>query len=304
MKSVLLDFDHRLAAFYDSSEYWHYNMFNHHFFAGVEAKQRFLTFLKEGPNEKCCLITDPPFGCRTEPLAYTIQFAINEHRMLNGYLNILPAFWIFPYYMENYVRAEMPQMEMMDYKINYTNHDTYHDGHKGRKQGSPVRIFANIPLNLVKLPASEGYRYCSKCKRSVDSTNVHCNICQRCPSKNGSTYKHCGLCAMCVKPNYKHCSVCNRCTQIDGHNCVEFQRNLNCFICYQRGHNELNCVKWLNIAGRNLMSMKKRCIQANKKNRKLCFICLKVGHNEKKCTKRIELLKEQIFFNVRTNIVN
>lgn len=299
-----MDFDRRLAAFYGSSEYWHYNMFNNFFFAGAEAKQRFHAFLNEGETEKCCLVTDPPFGCRTEPLAYTIQSLTTEYKQINGHLSLLPVFWIFPYYMENYVRGEMPQMEMMDYKINYTNHDTYHDGQKGRKQGSPVRIFTNASLHLIKLPASEGYRYCSKCKRSVDSVNVHCAICKRCPSKNGSNYRHCTLCAVCVKPNYKHCTTCNRCTQSDGHKCVEYQANLTCYICYEKGHNELNCTNWLNIAGRSLAKVKKLCMKANKKNRKLCLVCLKMGHNERMCAKRNELLNEERFLNVFANIVN
>lgn len=304
IKSVLLDFDRRIDAFYDSSEFWQYNMFNHHFFAGPEAKVKFSDFLKEGPNEKCCLVTDPPFGCRTEPLAHTIRTISIEYKRTNNLLDMLPVLWIFPYFMENYIQFEMPEMEMLDYKINYTNHDTYHDGQKGRKQGSPVRIFTNIPLTLVKLPANEGYRYCPKCKRSVHIANVHCRICKRCPSKNGSTYVHCALCDNCVKPTYKHCTNCIRCTQVEGHQCDEFQMNLTCDICFGKGHNELNCLKWTAMAGRNLNNLIKLKKKAENKRKRLCLICLNVGHREKKCTRRRELLKEEYFLSIPKNIVN
>lgn len=304
MKSVLLDFDQRLQSFNRSSEYWHYNMFNHHFFAGSEAKQKFHQFLKEELNERCCVVTDPPFGCRTEPLAHTIQTLTTEYKNANKSLKLLPIFWIFPYYMENYICSVMPQMEMMDYKVNYTNHDTYHDGKKGRKQGSPVRIFTNIELKLIKLPTLEGYRYCSKCQRSVSAENAHCSVCQRCPSKNGSTYIHCRLCATCVKPSYKHCNECQRCTQIEGHECDAFQKNLTCFICRCRGHNESNCMKWLINSKKNKSSLDKLIRNSIRKGQKTCMICSKIGHNELKCKNRSKLLQENVFLGVHSNVLN
>lgn len=281
-------------------------MFNHHFFAGVEAKSQFHLFLKEAANsnERCCIVTDPPFGCRTEPLAHTIQLLGQEHRELNGFLKLLPVFWIFPYYMENYIQAVMPQMEMLDYKVNYTNHSTYHDRTDGRKQGSPVRIFTNVNLNLVRLPKTEGYRFCPICNRSVASENMHCNKCKRCPSKNGSTYSHCTLCETCVKPSYKHCDDCNRCTQVQGHDCSAFQKNLTCMICRLKGHNEINCVEWLKASHRNGHSVNKLFRNSIKKRQKLCLVCLKSGHNELNCRKRKELLQEEWFLGGFTNMLN
>jgi hypothetical protein len=54
--------------------------------------------------------------------------------------------WIFPYFMEMYVTKFMPELQMIDYHIGYENHEVYNNdkGGKGRKQGSPVRIFTNI----------------------------------------------------------------------------------------------------------------------------------------------------------------
>ena len=93
------------------------------------------------------------------------------------------------------------------------------------------------------MPSSEGYRYCSPCKRWSASTNVHCDKCQACTSKvnghttssafsvyyqtcdctdaeyqDGRTYVHCDICQRCVKPTYKHCKACARC-KLPEHQC-------------------------------------------------------------------------------------
>lgn len=281
-------------------------MFNHHFFGGSKAKTEFQLFIKEAvdANEQCCVVTDPPFGCRTEPLASTIEKLSIEYREINDFRKLLPIFWVFPYYMENYIQAVMPQLEMLDYKVNYTNHSTYHDRTDGRKQGSPVRIFSNINLKLIRFPSVENYRFCSKCQRPVASENVHCNKCKRCPSKNGSTYIHCELCETCVKPSYKHCDNCGRCTQVQGHECIAFQKNLTCFICRRKGHNEINCVKWLELSHRKSISLSKLFRNSIKKRKKLCLVCVKVGHNELNCTKRKELLQEEKFMGTFSNVLN
>jgi hypothetical protein len=46
---------------------------------------------------------------------------------------------------------------MCDYQINYVNHGSFKSA-GGRKKGSPVRIFTNLPLEKVELPEGEGYR--------------------------------------------------------------------------------------------------------------------------------------------------
>lgn len=305
IRSVLLDFDRRFYAFRSvrapHRDYFRYNMFNNHFFDGQEAVEEFEQFLRESNGDQCCVFTDPPFGCRSEPLALTIQTMSNRYRLLNRFHRLLPTFWIFPYFMETYVKASMPEMEMVDYKINYTNHDTYHHGENGRKQGSPVRMFTNVPLALIELPSNENYRYCGKCKRWVARENLHCSMCQMCPSKNGDTYIHCRSCETCVKPSYKHCSDCRRCTQVFNHQCDDYQRNIQCNICLQRGHNEANCVQWFAISGKNVQQVTKLKLKAIKQKQSCCFICFKIGHNEKRCKYRTSLLQESTFMGETTN---
>lgn len=303
--SILLDFDHRFRAFRSARatyrDYFHYNMFNNHFFDGQEAVGEFELFLKESIGDQCCIFTDPPFGCRTEPLALTIQTLSCRYRQLNRFHRLMPIFHIFPYFMGTYVQASMPEMEMVDYKINYTNHDTYHHGENGRKQGSPVRMFTNVPLTAIELPSNENYRYCGKCKRWVARENQHCAVCRTCPSKNGDTYVHCQSCDICVKPSYKHCTECRRCTQVINHQCDEYQRNIQCNICLSRGHNEVNCAKWFEMCGKKLQQVTKLKSKAMKQKQICCFICFKIGHNERRCKNRSSLLGETSFMGKITN---
>lgn len=308
IQSILLDFDHRFHAFRSSQatrrDYFHYNMFNNHFFDGQEAIAEFDQFLSLADSDQCCLFTDPPFGCRTEPLAFTIQTLASRYRRVNSFHRLLTVFWIFPYFMETYVQSSMPEMEMVDYKINYTNHDTYHHGENGRKQGSPVRIFTNVPLSAIELPKEENYRYCGHCKRWVARENKHCSVCKICPSKNGDTYVHCRLCDTCVKPSYKHCSECRRCTQVFNHQCKEYQRNIQCRICLKRGHTEASCSEWFAVSEKNTQQVTKLKLKGMKQQQSCCFICFNIGHNEKRCKHRVSLLSESCFMGETTNLLN
>ena len=45
------------------------------------------------------------------------------------------------------------------FQVDYENHETFHGGPSGRKQGSPVRIFTNVAPAQINLPDNEGYRY-------------------------------------------------------------------------------------------------------------------------------------------------
>lgn len=54
--------------------------------------------------------------------------------------------WMFPYFMESQILNSLPDFNMLDYKVDYVNHSLFQDGPKGRKYGSPVRIFTNISL--------------------------------------------------------------------------------------------------------------------------------------------------------------
>lgn len=249
-----------------------------------------------------CLFTDPPFGCRTEALAFTLKTISRRYQRINSTNNILPIMWIFPYFMEVYIRNEMPEMEMSDYKVNYTNHKLYHDGAGSRKQGSPIRIFTNIPLNDIDLSSTTdngAYRWCPECRQWRSSENRHCVKCDTCPSKNGVSYVHCQRCEQCVKPNYNHCPKCNRCTQVTDHNCTDYQKHVSCLICAGRGHTEMKCRKWL-----------KRCRQKNLPLKgasgsigdRQCLLCNRTGHNERACRQRRKVLKEYQFLGVNYNV--
>lgn len=209
--------------------------------------------------------------------------------------------WIFPYFMETYVQQAMPEMQMVAYRVNYTNHRSYHAATSkgGRKQGSPIRIFTNIPLGQIPLPASEGYVQCVPCERWTFAGETHCAKCRDCPSKNGAAYVHCAKCATCVKPNYKHCDRCARCTQIVGHVCAEYVTHLTCWICRTKGHNEQGCKQWL--AKKSGRKMLQKCRQSNQSCR-LCLLCGCKGHNELVCPKRAKLLVEHRFMNEVFNI--
>jgi hypothetical protein len=45
---------------------------------------------------------------------------------------------------------------MIFLQVDYDNHALF-KGEKGRKKGSPVRIFTNLPAKQIVLPESEGY---------------------------------------------------------------------------------------------------------------------------------------------------
>lgn len=245
-------------------------------------------------------MTDPPFGCRTEPLVHTIKTISQWYQQQNQFARILSVVWIFPYFMDHYIQKEMPEMEMAAYHVNYTNHKTYHNGQNGRKQGSPIRLFTNIPLECIPLPAAEGYSLCKPCRRWVHEAERHCTVCAKCPSRNGIAYVHCVQCAICVKPNYRHCRECGRCTQVVGHRCEEYKRTLRCWICKISGHNEINCARWFRSHRGALLKYK----QASKKtgHKKICFLCGRNGHNEIACPKRKALLNEKCFLNETVNI--
>lgn len=279
-------------------------MMNNYFFGGDGAQMEFMNFLKDEQNERCCILTDPPFGCRTEPIISTLHTLNHQYCQLNECPDLLSIFWIFPYFMETYIINLMPEMAMTDYKVNYTNHETYHSGKNGRKQGSPVRLFTNVPEHKIVLPADEQYRCCNKCNRWVSKENKHCMRCKKCPSKNGSTYLHCNLCEICVKPNYEHCNFCWRCTQIENHKCNEYQSQLKCSICFIQGHNEVNCQRWFIICGKNASQIAKLKAKSLKTGRRICFVCFKERHNELMCTQRKELLKEETFLGKRYNLLS
>lgn len=95
-------------------------------------------------------------------------------------------------------------------QVSYENHQNFQNNTKN-KNGSPVRFFTNISLDKIKLPESEGYKFCKFCKIWTGPWNRHCNKCNNCTSKNGTTYIHCDKCSLCVKSSWNHCISCERC---------------------------------------------------------------------------------------------
>ncbi|XP_059469480.1 rRNA N6-adenosine-methyltransferase ZCCHC4 [Neocloeon triangulifer] len=213
----LLDFDWRYGVFYGEQFSW-YNMFNHHFLEtvedsnGLESKARFGSFLNNLPKEEpVCILLDPPFGGRVEPIVWTLKKLVSEIRE-TGCVGDVYFLWVFPYFMEPYIVNSLPGTSMLDYRIDYVDHKMFNSAsRRGRKTGSPVRIFTNAPLHLIVHPVEEGYQFCKECQKYVHESNKHCNFCGTCPSKAGGTYKHCDKCERCVKPNWLHCASCSKC---------------------------------------------------------------------------------------------
>ncbi|CAG9865183.1 unnamed protein product [Phyllotreta striolata] len=238
LSSILLDIDKRYHNFSSPLEYCWYNMFNHHFFF-TEAKDVFETFLQTDRGKGMVLITDPPFGGRTEMLSATFKRINEDYKRLNKTESNLPMFWIYPYFMEPQIVNYMPDFAMSDYKVDYENHCSFQNSRRGKIQGSPIRIFTNVNLSLIELPPNE-YRFCNKCSKWVGKENKHCDSCGACTSKNGETYVHCYLCNRCVKPAWVHCQQCNRCAQL-GHTCSTINFSKDCFYCKERGHKQADC---------------------------------------------------------------
>ncbi|XP_037716934.1 rRNA N6-adenosine-methyltransferase ZCCHC4 [Drosophila subpulchrella] len=284
LQSFLLDLDERFAEYLGSEEFCLYNMCNNHFFYD---RKPFEEFLGGTSPEQLVIVTDPPFGCRTELISHTLRSLRKLHNRINQLpFTPLSIFWIYPYYSANHIRQEMPEMEMSDYSINYTNHLRYTNvGKQSRFCGSPVRLFTNVPLSLLQLPVEEGYKYCQKCNLYTANGNLHCNSCGKCPSVNGQTYRHCESCDVCVKPNYVHCINCRRCTQKEGHNCSFYQTKQRCRLCDQKGHIETKCPNFR---------------KAKLKHTKGCLLCGKRNHRERRCTHRSKYFKELHFMGETT----
>ncbi|XP_068709853.1 rRNA N6-adenosine-methyltransferase ZCCHC4-like isoform X2 [Montipora foliosa] len=240
LDSLLLDIDYRYAQFFPPSKFCWYNMFNHFFFGSHVNEETFQTFLRK---EGLLMVMDPPFGGLAEVLADSIKTIWNIWRKAFSFESDkeLPTMWIFPYFMEPHIKAALPSMTMLDYKVDYDNHPHFKSKKmKGSKRGSPVRIFTNINPTDVVLPSSEGYRFCGKCKRYVAPENIHCVKCNSCMSKNGRQYIHCEMCGTCVKPGLQHCITCGRC-ELVGHSCERPLEAGTCHICGELGHKRRKC---------------------------------------------------------------
>ncbi|KOB67332.1 Zinc finger CCHC domain-containing protein 4, partial [Operophtera brumata] len=211
--SILLDFDKRHHQFQAPAKFVWYNMFNNYMFNGNEDEGVLKKFLKKAKSGGTCIVMDPPFGGRVEPLTHTLKELSATYREVCEKTDdeLLPVIWAFPYFSEPYITGTMPEIKMHDYQVEYGNHKKFHNKKSGRKHGSPVRLFTNLPLLTIDLSNDKNYKLCDKCKYWVSATNNHCTKCKECTSKNGMTYKHCNACKQCVKPTFKHCKECERC---------------------------------------------------------------------------------------------
>jgi len=214
--SILWDIDGRLSNFYHPDKFLWGNFFNGHFFLGESSSAVFQNFLINC--DKLLIIVDPPFGAKTELINFAIDQVKDKLDMLNM-KSTVRIMWVYPYFMERQVTSSNQSLIMSDYRVTYSDHVQYGDSGQARKQGSPVRIFTDLPLNKLQLPSPD-YRHCAACDVWRHVTNVHCDTCGTCPSKDGRTYIHCDTCGRCVKPTYQHCHACNRCA-LPQHNCSQ-----------------------------------------------------------------------------------
>ncbi|KAI4495714.1 hypothetical protein M0802_008337 [Mischocyttarus mexicanus] len=272
--------------FFSPLNYGWYNLFNHYFF-NDNAQFLFKDFLTQNNGKDMYLICDPPFGGRVELISQTIKKISDLHKKLNKIKNDednLKIMFIFPYFMEHIIREKsnppsvvggLKDLKMLDYKVDYENHPLFITNSNGRKYGSPIRIFTNVPLRLIKLLESDGYKYCKRCQKWVSNENKHCKKCKDCTSKDGRRYRHCNKCNRCVKPTWKHCNVCQKCL-LEKHKCNNKQKiSGRCFKCNELGHTEKNCESSkeesknkLQKSGKRKMNVNEDITLINKKKKK------------------------------------
>lgn len=196
-------------------EFCWFNMFNFYFFGNEELSKMLL--LKSLQCSNIIAVIDPPFGARIEPLAKTIE---TFHSSTPCRIQII---LILPYFMEPQVLSSFPDFKMLDYPIDYLNHNKFKNKQRNSSEkSSPVRIFTNIPPKNFIFPKN-GYYFCDVCEAWRSEKNTHCSFCETCPSKNGDVYNHCFVCKKCFKQTWIHCNKCNRCC-LSEHACVENER--------------------------------------------------------------------------------
>ncbi|XP_076440714.1 rRNA N(6)-adenosine-methyltransferase ZCCHC4-like [Babylonia areolata] len=238
MSSLLMDLDSRYAQVYSKKVMCRYNMFNHHFF-DPHGEDQFKSFVREA-GRGLVLVTDPPFGGMVEALVTTLRKIEKTWKTEVLTDADLPVVWFFPYFMEKRVCECLPSLTMLDYKVPYDNHNLFQNVRQGgRKKGSPVRIFTNLPLLSFPLPSSEGYWFCDVCQRFSAPENAHCFKCNSCTSKDGTTYAHCDACGRCVKATRVHCPSCGVC-DLPEHICGQ-RRGDGCHICGDLDHKRREC---------------------------------------------------------------
>ncbi len=149
-RRLLMDIDARFLALLGPLDFCWFNMMNFHFFhpdSGSSVYRDFLSELAKYGGGSLAIVLDPPFGARHEILAASLQRIRRDARQVSTTL-----FWIFPYFMEKKLVGKETGLglAMSDYRVVYENHREFSGNpESGRKQGSPVRIFTNMPLRQV-----------------------------------------------------------------------------------------------------------------------------------------------------------
>ena len=121
-------------------------------------------------------------------------------------------FLFYPYFNENWISKWLPEFKMLDYKVSmrnefifilklirsrfhflflkfinnkvsYENQRNFSQDNASIKKGSPARIFTNVSIERVELPANQGYVHCDECQKYTYKENKHCFECGKCTSK-------------------------------------------------------------------------------------------------------------------------
>ncbi|ESO02720.1 hypothetical protein HELRODRAFT_185018 [Helobdella robusta] len=222
INSYLLDLDERIIKMSPSSS--HYNMFNHYFFT-PSSKSEYLKFLKSARDldesgSNVIILIDPPFGGFIELILFTLATVAKEFYGKDSKRELCTILF-HPYFMEEKICSKT-SFNMSDYTVTYENHKKLRKRELKSNDDdvddkSVVRMFTNIPLSSIILPAHLGYQYCESCKKYVSQHNKHCSSCQACTTKVGKTYQHCEKCRRCVKSSWRHCDECGACELPDKH---------------------------------------------------------------------------------------
>ena len=151
-RRLLMDLDSRFAALLGPLEFVWFNMMNFYFFHADSGKSVYKDFLSElgSKGSSLAIVLDPPFGARHEILSASLRRILRDAKRISD-AAATKIFWIFPYFMEKKLVHEADLgLRMCDYRVGYANHKDYSGTVAGRKQGSPVRIFTNVPLRQVQ----------------------------------------------------------------------------------------------------------------------------------------------------------
>lgn len=69
-----------------------------------------------------CIVMDPPFGGRVEPLTQTLKEISATYRTVcDNDLELLPVIWAFPYFSEPYITGAIPEIKMHDFQVWFCN---------------------------------------------------------------------------------------------------------------------------------------------------------------------------------------